>query len=527
LPSVGGAAVPRVEGFEDLVEIGRGGSGIVYAATQVTVGRRVAVKVLDLGAGGLRRVEREARALGSLSGISHVVQVFLVTSTDDGRPALVMSLMTSSVGTVVKDHTVVPMSRALEWLDQVAGALDAAHLRGIAHRDIKPENVLLSTEGEAYLADFGISVMDDMDISATSAMSFSPMYAPPERFTEEWSDPRAEDLYSMAATFYALLVRRPPFGTTTVGGLHGLISRVVSDPLPSDPGLSGQTYEVLARAMSKSPGDRPATAGLFAAELAGALGEQGALPSPPGWVLAATGVEGELRRLPGERGARPREDVERSATTAERRAAPGGGVGDEPTSEVLGTRSRPGRRAGLLVTLLAAAAVLVVAVVVGSDAWRDDREDARRIAAAPTTTIPAAESGSGEVTAGEGSMLDGSLPSAETENPASSESCPTLQTGTWTGSFSNIPAGTMHGDLRATVEVRGYDLTGELTIADAMISGGVIIGQVDCSDISMSFGDGSLRFAGTLSPDGTQIDGTYQLDLAGISDQGVFKVIRQ
>jgi alpha-tubulin suppressor-like RCC1 family protein len=267
--------LPAIPGFSDLLQIGRGGCSIVYAATQDAFGRRVALKVVDLDGDDARRCEREARALGRLSGIDHVVQVHQVLSASDGRPVLVMTLMPSSVDRVLNESGPVSPEIALTWLDQVGGALDAAHLAGVAHRDIKPGNLLLSARGEAFLADFGIAALDDQ-ANTVSSLSVSPPHAPPERLMGAEAAPRSGDLYSLASTFYAVLTGSAPFGTAQDGGVFGLTQRVVGDEVPQRD-LGPHTHEVFRRGLAKDPRLRFGTASEFAAALRSALKSDGTL----------------------------------------------------------------------------------------------------------------------------------------------------------------------------------------------------------------------------------------------------------
>ncbi|MBS1838432.1 MAG: protein kinase, partial [Actinobacteria bacterium] len=126
--------VPTISGFTDLVLIGHGGSSTVFSATQVALGRRVALKVLgDIGDQS-RRLEREARALSALSGAPHVVQVHDVVTTADGNSVLVMPLLAESLTARVRSQGPQPLGTVSRWATQIALGLDAAHRRGISHR---------------------------------------------------------------------------------------------------------------------------------------------------------------------------------------------------------------------------------------------------------------------------------------------------------------------------------------------------------------------------------------------------------
>ena len=291
--------IPLIDGFVNLVQVGQGGFSVVYSADEIAFTRRVALKVLNFTGDEARRLEREARALGVLSDIPNIVQVFQITHTNDGRSVLVMALMQEPVPRENR-QTIQQQLVALAWLDQVAQALDKAHLRGVYHRDIKPENILLAADGSANLVDFGIAGLGGLASGTTTAFSFSPPFAPPERLTGTEVDLRAGDIYSLGSTFYAVFTGSAPFGTTTDGGVHGLITRVVT-AIPDQPQwMNAATHAALLTAMAKDPSDRFASASEFAAELRNGISDSPVpevLP-PPFIAQDSAGPEPENKSKP-------------------------------------------------------------------------------------------------------------------------------------------------------------------------------------------------------------------------------------
>ena len=150
-----------VPGCEHAVEIGRGGFGAVYRAWQPEFGRTVAVKVL--GQAGIegearRRLARELRAMGALSGHPHIVTVHSAGFTGMGNPYLVMGFEPSgTLADRLRRSGPMPWEEAVLAGIRISGALETAHRAGLLHRDVKPENVLLSAFGEPKLADFGVA----------------------------------------------------------------------------------------------------------------------------------------------------------------------------------------------------------------------------------------------------------------------------------------------------------------------------------------------------------------------------------
>ncbi|MCU1498155.1 MAG: hypothetical protein JWM47_2108 [Acidimicrobiales bacterium] len=256
------ASVPSIPGFEDLRPLGRGGFSVVYQATQVGLGRQVAVKVLNLDVsdeGAQRRFDRECRAVGALSGIRGIVGVHQSAFATDGRMAIVMELMAG--GTLderVRARGPVSAADVSAMGEKLAGALAAAHQRGIAHRDIKPGNILMSADGEVALADFGIALVAEMEHSSRTEASLSPPYAAPERFTGNAVDEERSDLYALGATMFFALAGRPPFGTSAEGGISGLAQRVLHDPLPMvGAGVASDLQALLQALTAKDPAQRP------------------------------------------------------------------------------------------------------------------------------------------------------------------------------------------------------------------------------------------------------------------------------
>ncbi|HEY6646769.1 MAG TPA: serine/threonine-protein kinase, partial [Mycobacterium sp.] len=136
-----------ISGFDDVVEIGHGGFGVVYRCVQPLLDRDVAIKVLtgDLDPDNLDRFLREQRAMGRLSGHPHIVTIFQVGTTAGGRPYIVMPCHgKGSLEALIRQHGPMDWCETLRIGVKLAGALEAAHRAGILHRDVKPGNVLLT-----------------------------------------------------------------------------------------------------------------------------------------------------------------------------------------------------------------------------------------------------------------------------------------------------------------------------------------------------------------------------------------------
>ncbi len=252
--------------------IARGGFAIVWEARQESLNRLVAVKVderkLDTEA-EQRRFLREAGAAGRMSGHPGIVTVHDAGLLIDDRPFLVMELCPG--GSLTRWITADPrpsQRRVREVGVRIADALAAAHLLGVLHRDVKPANILIDAYNNAGLADFGLAALIDPDMPLSETVeAITPAYAPPEVFAKQ---PLTEyaDVYSLAATLYAILSGHPPRWSETMEmlSLPEMIKRQ-KVPIRRIPGVDRAFMDALLNAMAEQPESRP-TAAQFRDQLA-------------------------------------------------------------------------------------------------------------------------------------------------------------------------------------------------------------------------------------------------------------------
>ncbi|MDG5805976.1 serine/threonine-protein kinase [Streptomyces ossamyceticus] len=263
----------ELPGYEVQEVLGQGGFATVYRARQLAVGREVALKVdsrVLSSARDRQRFLREVTAAGQLSGHPHVVPVYDAGVLADNRPYMVLELCPGgSLGDRLHRQGALPLKEARDIGVGLADAVAAAHAAGVLHRDIKPGNVMVNRYGGVALTDFGLAAMPrpGRELSVTRE-ALTPAYAPPEAFHMAEPTP-AGDVYSLAATVYALLRGRPPHypDDGTQLSLAELIVRHTW-PYPDLPGVPAGLNSALRYALAPDPRHRLSDAGTFRDALA-------------------------------------------------------------------------------------------------------------------------------------------------------------------------------------------------------------------------------------------------------------------
>jgi serine/threonine-protein kinase len=256
--------------------VARGGMGEVYGARDTTLGRVVAIKLLDeryaLDDDIRRRFEREALAAARVSTEPGIVTIFDVGECA-GRPFIVMEYLPGgSLQDVLGREGAQPPARAVRWVEEAAAALDRAHAGGVVHRDVKPANLLLDADGVAHVADFGVANAAGLDsLTQPGTVIGTSGYLSPEPAEGRGSSP-ASDRYALGVVAFELLVGSRPFEG---GGAAAEAARHVESPVQSlaarRRGLPPALDPVFARALAKDPARRFPTCGAFAAALRGAF----------------------------------------------------------------------------------------------------------------------------------------------------------------------------------------------------------------------------------------------------------------
>ncbi len=253
-------------------QIGQGGMATVYKATQTSINRTVAVKVLPRALlhdpGFYERFTREVEVIAMLEH-PHIVPIYDYGESE-GMPYITMRLLAGdSLKKMVRDGW-NNLSDLVRPISQVAQALDYAHQQGIIHRDLKPGNILMDENGNAYLSDFGIARVIDSKLTG-SAIIGTPAYMSPEQANGSPLDSRS-DLYAFGIVVYELLTGSEPFFAETP---VAMLFKHINDPLPPmasfNVDVPEAVEEVVEVATAKDPDERYATATEFAEAFADAV----------------------------------------------------------------------------------------------------------------------------------------------------------------------------------------------------------------------------------------------------------------
>jgi serine/threonine protein kinase len=251
--------------YEILAELGRGAMGVVYKARDPKINRVVAVKTISLAGQPAdeeqeyrERFYREAEAAGRLSHPG-IVTIFDVGEEPETRaPYIVMEFVggPSLDKLLFGDDRKLPLETALQLTHELAEALDCAHGQGVVHRDLKPANILLTEEGRAKIADFGVAKLNLANHTLAGRALGTPAYMSPEQLNGEAVDGRS-DLFSLGVVLYTILTGYRPFqGNSALTVSYKVVNR---DPIPAtvlETDLPPALDYIIARAMAKDPAQR-------------------------------------------------------------------------------------------------------------------------------------------------------------------------------------------------------------------------------------------------------------------------------
>lgn len=392
--------------------LGAGGMGAVYRGVHEVLEQSRAIKVMSLPihlAGRdsfLRLFQREARLAARLRH-PNIVQIYDVAQ-QDGIHYIVMELLEGrSLTSLIRSTGALPLERAIHLLEQLASALDFAHIQGVIHRDLKPANAFVGDDDHLTLVDFGIArASDETHLSITAGIgTFA--YMAPEVFDESLlADDQptpvpgaSADLYALGVVAFELVTGQVPFRGTNHQLMHAHLNRTPPSPLSLQPDLPEGVASVILRQLEKNPADRYPSPRDFVAELTRAAhqvtrhGSEGAVaesvpsaePSPRGTSGAgacavagtpSTGTAGPRSRNPHDLAAAKAEHTR--ATLGGRPAGAEGMVSsiaastaaateeERPPSPTVVTTAAPSRARPPAVLLVGIASALALGLILTS-----------------------------------------------------------------------------------------------------------------------------------------------------------------
>jgi serine/threonine protein kinase len=263
--------------YEIESEVGRGAMGVVYRARDPKIDRTVAIKTISIFEQDSdeeqqfrERFVLEAKAAG---GLSHpgIVTIFDVGEEPESHlPYIVMEYVAGRPLSRILGASALrklPLGPALQLAQEVAEALHYAHGRGVIHRDIKPANILVTREGHAKIADFGIAKVNESQLTLPGRVMGSPAYMAPEQLSGEKADARS-DLFSLGVILYTILTGHRPFQGNSAATV---ISKVAHhDPIAVtilEADFPPALNRIVSRAIAKDPAKRYQTGAELAADL--------------------------------------------------------------------------------------------------------------------------------------------------------------------------------------------------------------------------------------------------------------------
>ncbi len=272
--------------YEIRSTLGRGAMGVVYEGWDPVISRRVAIKTVRLpdpsdaeAQEELSRFKREAQAAGRLNH-PNVVGVFDYNETAEVAYIVMEFVEGQSLKGLVGDQDRMALPVVARVLADVLDGLAYCHERGVVHRDIKPANIMITPEGQAKIADFGIARIESSSMTQAGTVLGTPAFMSPEQFMGVIVDART-DIYSTGVLLFQLLTGERPFEGSMTTIMHKVLNTV--PPKPSDLAITAPRSldDVVARAMARRPEDRFPTATAFKQALQAALAAPAEPVAPP------------------------------------------------------------------------------------------------------------------------------------------------------------------------------------------------------------------------------------------------------
>ena len=241
-------------------ELGRGGMATVYLAHEISLDRKVAIKVMSPvmvhGPGLVERFKREARTAANLSH-PNIIPIYSVREVDDLLFCVIKLVQGTPLDAIMRELDELPIRMVLAILAQVGDALAYAHRHGVVHRDVKPGNILIDDDGWAVVTDFGIAKVPQMEnLTMTGVAVGTPTYMSPEQGAGG-EVTGASDQYSLGVVAYEMLTGRPPFdGSSMMAVLYRHFNEAPTPLETLRPDCPASLRDAVMRMLSKNPADR-------------------------------------------------------------------------------------------------------------------------------------------------------------------------------------------------------------------------------------------------------------------------------
>lgn len=281
------SSLPSLPNYRFEAVIGRGGMGVVYRAMQMPLNRVVALKMILSGEHA--SVDERLRFLSeaeTVAKLQHpgIVQVYEFGTHGD-HPYFAMEYLTGGALDQTLQGTPMAPREAATLVMKLAEAVQAAHALGIIHRDLKPANILLSSNGEPKITDFGLAKTGSSNLTATGKVLGTPSYMSPEQAEGKKEIGPATDIYALGAILYECLVGRPPFRAATP--IDTILQVIHNEPV-SIRQLQAKTpmdlETICQKCLLKDPSKRYYTAQELADDLKHYLKDEPILARPVGHI---------------------------------------------------------------------------------------------------------------------------------------------------------------------------------------------------------------------------------------------------
>lgn len=244
----------RIGKYEVIREVGKGGMGRVYLAHDLSLGRKVALKLLleNSDKNALERFKQEIQAMASLSH-PNIVKIY-EAGIENFRNYFVMDFIEGKTLKTILQEKKLPISKVVEIMVKVADAVEYAHKNNILHRDLKPDNIMLNHEENPIVMDFGLAKELDKEsrVSETGEAIGTPAYMAPEQAKgNKVRIDHVSDVYALGAVLYELLTNSPPFQGTQHSILLQIVDRDPTKPTKISKRIPRDLENICLKAMEK------------------------------------------------------------------------------------------------------------------------------------------------------------------------------------------------------------------------------------------------------------------------------------